>query len=178
MFFINTIAVLFNYANAASQNNSVIDKLPKDLKQLNFNEVGRAKFSVLFWDIYKSTLYTKSGQYQADNSPCSLIFEIEYLKDITAQSLLERTIEQWQHLGISATEYQQYIPLLKAIWPDISSGDKLALLVEGHRSIFYFNQLKVGIIEQKGFSQLFLNIWLSPNTSEQKLRTQLLGDTP
>ena len=162
----------------SSLSNSYLDELPNDFGKLNFKAVGSAKFSVLFWDIYNSTLYTKSGQYLPSNEypPNSLIFEIEYLRDISAEDLLKRTIEQWQHLGISKTQYQHYIPLLICIWPDISVGDKLALLVDGQHSIFYFNHLKIGVIEQQDFSTLFLNIWLSPNTSQAKLRAQLLGD--
>lgn len=145
-------------------------------KELGFTEVGNAKFTFLFWDIYHSTLYTKSGSYIPENPPAELIFEIEYLKDITAADLLERTIEQWQHLGFSKAQYNQFIPKLKAIWPDIYSGDKLALSVQNNKSMFYFNDVQVGVIEQAEFSQLFLAIWLSKKTSEPELRAELLGE--
>ncbi|MDX2369097.1 MAG: chalcone isomerase family protein [Colwellia sp.] len=170
--FINLIAFVANANNANSLN---MDKLPKDVSQLNFKEVGSAQFSVLFWDIYNSTLYTKSGSYSHDASTESLIFEIEYLKDITRDDLLERTIQQWKYLKIPEAGYNKFIPILKTIWPDISSGDKLAMLVKNKQSVFFFNNVRVGHIEQKEFSKLFLDIWLSPNTSQTKLRKQLLG---
>lgn len=178
--FINSIVFV---ANANNENSVAIDKLPKDFSQLvltealkeEFKEVGSAKFSVLFWDIYNSTLYTKSGSYLHEASTEALIFEIEYLKDITRDDLIERTVQQWKYLKIPESEYNKFIPLLKKIWPDISSGDKLAILVQNKQSIFFFNKVKVGYIEQKEFSQLFLDIWLSPNTSQTKLRKQLLG---
>lgn len=158
-----------------------LEKLPNDLSQLNFKTVGKAKFSVLFWDIYNSTLYTKSGSYRHENanekSPQSLIFEIEYLKDITTEDLLEQTVKQWKHLKIPELAYSKYIPTLKAIWPNITPGDKLTMLVQNKQSVFYFNHVKVGYIEEAQFSKLFLDIWLSPNTSETELRSQLLGET-
>jgi hypothetical protein len=161
----------------AHEKNVAIERLPKNFSELKFKEVGKAQFTVLFWDIYNSALYTKSGRYSHENSPDSLIFEIEYLKDITAEDLLERTVQQWKHLNIPEVEYSQFIPRLKAIWPDISSGDKLTMLVQKKQSVFYFNQLKVGHIEQETFSKIFLDIWLSPETSQKKLRRQLLGET-
>ncbi len=161
-------------ANADSKN--LLDRLPKDYNQLTYKEVGRAKFSVLFWDIYNSTLYTKSGQYLHGKTHEPLLFKIEYLKDISTDYLLERTIEQWQHLQIPESQYSPFIPKLKAIWPNISAGDSLVMLVKNEQSVFYFNNVKVGVIQAPEFSRLFLDIWLSPKTSQTKLRAQLLGE--
>ena len=111
-----------------------------------------------------------------DNSSESLLFEIEYLKDITAEDLLERTAQQWEHLNVPELVYSKYLPALKTIWPDISSGDKLTLFVQNQQSFFYFNHEKVGVIEEADFSKLFLDIWLSPNTSQTQLRKKLLGE--
>lgn len=174
--FILVSSVIF-VASANNENILPIEELPKDVSDLNFKVVGSAKFSVLFWDIYNSTLYTKSGKYLHKSSPESLLFEIEYLKDITTNDLVERTVQQWKYLDISESEYSKFIPILKVIWPDISSGDKLAMLLQNNQSVFYFNDMKVGHIEEKEFSKLFLDIWLSPKTSQTKLRSQLLGET-
>ena len=61
------------------------------------------------------------------------------------------------------------------MWPDISSGDSLTMLVDNNLSIFYLNHKKIGLIEQQEFSKLFLDIWLSPNTSQLALRNKLLN---
>lgn len=173
---INLITFSTNTAKAADDNNITLMVLPNDFSQLNFKMVGKAKFSVLFWDIYNSTLYTKTGGYLHNNSPESLFFEIEYLKDITAEDLLERTVQQWEHLKVPESMYSKYLPVLKTIWPDISSGDKLTLFVQNKQSVFYFNHEKVGGIAEANFSKLFLDIWLSPETSQAQLRKELLGE--
>ncbi|MFT5758348.1 MAG: hypothetical protein ACI9LM_003087 [Alteromonadaceae bacterium] len=159
------------------ENNQALENLPEVLSQLQLTLVGSAVFSVLFWDIYKSTLYTKTGNYNKQQAPEILLFEIEYLKDITAAELIKRTIEQWYHLEKAESQYLPYIAKLTSIWPDIKSGDKLTLLKQNGRSVFYFNHVKIGIIEQDEFSALFLDIWLSPKTSQKALRTELLGDS-
>ena len=153
----------------------LLERLPNDFRQLEFKEVGKAKFSVLFWDIYNSALYTKSGSYLHQNSAESLLFKIDYLKDITTEDLIERTVQQWQHLEVPESTYTPYISKLKAIWPNISAGDSLTLLVDNGKSVFYFNNEKIGAITAQEFSRLFLDIWLSPATSQAKLRSQLLG---
>ena len=163
----------------------------------HFKEVGHARFSLLFWDIYDSRLLTKSGLYPEDKtkgkgSP-SIIFEITYLRDITKDDLITNTIEQWQHLDISPKAYQHYIPELNRVWPDITEGDTLSLFIKNSESYFYHNQKFIGVIAAKSsrtlsqsdslstadntanFGNLFLDIWLSPQTSQPKLRKKLLG---
>lgn len=142
-----------------------------------YKKVGSAKFSVYFWDIYNSTLYTTTGQYPVSVEQSNIVFHIEYLRDITSADLIERTIEQWQHLGLKSSEYQQYLPQLEQLWPDIKAGDSLTLLINQSQSKFYFNQKYLGSIKQHIFGQQFLNIWLSAKSSQPKLRAQLLGVT-
>jgi len=167
LLFVNAIISVVN-----AQSVHLLERLPKDYDQLEFKIVGEAKFSVLFWDIYNSSLYTKSGKYRDNSEP--VMFKIEYLKDITAEDLIERTVQQWQHLKRSKSQFTPYISKLKAIWPNISAGDSLTLLVENEQSIFYFNNEIIGVIEEQEFSQLFLDIWLSPETSQASLRMKLL----
>jgi hypothetical protein len=147
---------------------------PSALTKAQLQLVGRAQFSVLFWDIYESRLYTPSGQFEGVKP--SVLFEITYQKDITKQDLIERTIEQWQHLGLVKDDYQRFVLPLNNLWPNIIDGDRLALHVGVGESVFYLNDKYIGQIEGEGFAALFLDIWLSPKTSQPKLRLQLLGD--
>ena len=109
------------------------------IKQHQFQLVGKTTFSVLFWDIYTSKLLTSSGKYPINKEKEKLIFEIKYLADISSKDLIERTEEQWQHIGVSSNYYQYFTPKLKNIWPDIVEGDTLSLLINKHES--YLNYL-------------------------------------
>lgn len=150
-----------------------IEIIPKSLDKSAVQLVGKAQFSVLFWDIYQSRLYTATGEYQGVNAP--LIFEINYQRDIRKDELIERTIEQWQQLGLLASEYDAYISPLNTLWPDIKQGDTLALRLSNSNSLFYFNDQYLGKIDDPKFAKTFLNIWLSENTSQPRLRKELLG---
>jgi hypothetical protein len=142
-----------------------------------FIPIGTATFSILFWDLYKSTLYSTSSRYPLTTKSDSLIFHINYLADISSEDLIGRTIEQWQHLGIEEKRYSHYVEDLKKLWPNISDGDSLALLIQNNASDFYFNDLYIGTIDDPDFGQLFIDIWLSKNTSQPRLRSELLGDS-
>ncbi len=152
---------------------NVTHPLPLSAIKPTLSLVGDATFSVLFWDIYHSELYTSTGDYPV-HSDQFVLFEITYLKEISKQSLITRTREQWQHLGVSDTVYRPYLLQLDECWRDIQPGDQLSLLVKNKRSYFYFNQQLTGVIEQPEFANLFLAIWLSEKTSQPTLRMKLL----
>lgn len=155
-------------------------ELPRHLKSTidtrAFVSIGETTFSILFWDLYKSQLLTTSGKYPVVLENDKVLFTINYLADISSDDLISRTIDQWDHLGIPSEEYLTYLPELKNMWPDIKEGDNLSLLIHQGRSVFYFNQQYIGVINPTEFGQIFLAIWLSENTSEPNLRLELLGN--
>lgn len=153
------------------------DKLSKSYTEKYFQILGKAKFSFLFWDVYESQLLTSDGQQPFSNLCQYSLFEINYLRDISQIELIDNTVEQWQHLALSESTYSAFLPLLKNIWPDIKTGDQLAMLNQADTTFFYLNQQKIGEIVDATFAKAFLNIWLDENTSEPKLRKKLLGDS-
>jgi hypothetical protein len=141
---------------------------------VNFNKVGEARMEYLFWDVYDATLFTPSGTYQSGKNP--LKFKLTYLRDFAAKDIVKATKEQWQHLGKPQLS-SRYADTLLALWPDIKKGESLTLLTnEQGQSIFFHNDNELGKIAEREFATEFLAIWLSENTSEPKLRKQLLGN--
>ena len=137
-------------------------------------KIGEAKLKVLFWDVYNSSLYSKTGKYEEEQFPQAL--KINYLIDIDADELIERTQEEWQKLGIKQVTFSEWIPLLTNIFPDIKKGDTLLLSVsENQQSEFFFNGKTIGKISDKTFGKSFLRIWLDKNCSYPKVRNKLIG---
>ena len=153
------------------------DHLSQLLESHYLVEIGNTTFSILFWDLYQSKLLTTSGQYPVEGKNDFLLYEIKYLADISSDDLIKRTQEQWQHIGLEEKEYQGFISKLKVIWPDISKGDTLSLLVDSDASHFYFNEAYIGSLVDGNFGQVFLDIWLAENTSQPNLRAELLGES-
>jgi hypothetical protein len=158
-------------------------KLPA---HIDLKLIGQASFSYLFWDVYDSYLFGPAGavfgtnfgnnftsnQASKGNFPLSLV--ITYKRDIKANDLIDSTKEQWQHLGIPPAQFDPYLPTLKQ-WPNLSKGDELALVVYADFSVFFYNRKFLALQDDRQFGFDFISIWLSPKTSEPKLRKKLLG---
>jgi len=181
MFKITLLTIIFNILviKATALENTYIDKSQLKLKQIvsenTFKKVGTAKFTYLLWDIYESELMTTSGKFTF-NDQQQLLYKVTYLRDIKASDLIQETKKQWQHLGVKKEVYQPYLSNLKSIWPDIQEGDSLTLFYNKDSSAFYYNNGFIGEYKDQQFAKLFLDIWLSPNTSEPQLRKKLLGE--
>lgn len=147
--------------------------LPELLNSSPTKLVGKATFSVFIWDIYKSKLSTTSGRFP--DKAGSLVYQINYLKNIDSEDLIEKTVEQWQHLEFKPERYQGYVSQLKSMWPDIKEGDQLAFVTKSGKSAFYYNNQLIGSIDNPDFATIFLAIWFSENTTQPALRDKLLG---
>lgn len=139
----------------------------------NFTKVGQTRLSVLFWDVYDATLYSASGQYKKSERQ---VLKLHYLRDIDAADLIETTEEEWQKLGLEASQHDQWLSTLTNIWPDINEGDCL-LLVETKNgySDFYQGNKRLGTVESAAFTEQFLAIWLSPDSRFKEERNELVG---
>lgn len=139
----------------------------------DLQKVGEARLKVWFWEVYESSLYTASGDYNAQNYPIAL--QIDYLRDISAEDLVEATAEQWQKQGLDDKRTSPWIERIKALWPDIRKGDQLIFRVDNNqKGRFYYNQEPLGEVEDTDFAPAFLGIWLSPDTEYPKLREKLI----
>lgn len=152
------------------------NNLTKYIAKQPFTLLGKAKFSVLFWDIYESSLLTSDGKKPFNQACQQALFEIQYLRDISKKDLLDNTVSQWQHLSLKESEYLLFLPLLESIWLDINAGDRLSMLTQRNKTLFYLNSEYIGEIESITFAKTFLSIWIDEGTSEPKLRLKLLGD--
>jgi hypothetical protein len=140
----------------------------------NMKKVGAAKLEMFFFDIYHSELYSDDGEYRKDDYPLAL--NINYLRNIKAKDLVERTEQEWQKLGYSAEQIAPWLKTVNELWPDIKKGDSLLLVVDQDlSSVFYFNGSEIGEISENTFGPSFLAIWLDENCSFPKLRQKLIG---
>ena len=134
---------------------------------------GAAKLRVLFWDVYESTLFTPSGNYEPDARPFRL--DIRYLRDISAKDLINQTKKEWRAQGLVNPQQDEWLITLADIWPNVATGDTLVLLVdEENHSEFSMNGVEIGRIESAQFSAAFAGIWLSPKTTRPALRAALI----
>jgi len=143
-------------------------------REVELQKVGEARLRVLFWSIYDSRLYTPSGDYDTGERPLRL--EIEYLRDIRAEALVDRTEKEWRKMGLRHPDQNAWLERLETLWPDIEDGDVLTLDVNrDEEASFAHNGRPLGTIGAEGFARQFLAIWLSEDSSRPQLRAELVG---
>lgn len=134
-----------------------------------------------FWgmDIYRARLWVSPGFAAADYAALPLALELTYARAFSAEAIAQRSITEMRRIGsfspAQATRWQQ---ALQAALPDVQPGDRLVGLYQpGSGATFELRGRTVGAVADPAFARLFFGIWLSPQTSEPKLRTELLGAT-
>lgn len=164
------------------------------------NKLGEGNMQYLFWDLYHAELFRSPQNAQGSsnqssnnqsssnqslqsqslkNKPSHLnlshnttALRLTYLKSISKNDLLKATQDQ----GLPPTQTSAWLDELSTIWPNVKSGDQLTLFITPQgTSQFYLANHLIGTIDDPHFGDAFLDIWLSKNTSEPKLRKQLLG---
>jgi hypothetical protein len=137
-------------------------------------KVGEARLRVLLWTIYDSRLYTPTGDYREGVRPLRL--EIEYLRDIKAEALIERTKDEWAAMGREHPRQDAWLDELSTLWPDIRENDVLSIeLNEENEAFFTRNGEMLGRIHDPDFGQQFIDIWLSEDCTRPELRASLIG---
>ncbi|EGU32250.1 hypothetical protein VII00023_15181 [Vibrio ichthyoenteri ATCC 700023] len=151
-----------------------------DWKQ--WQTVGRAELKVLFFDVYNSTLFSPTGDYQVsqDVSPHPLALSIEYQRSISREQLLDATYEQWIKQGYDKAQSKQWIAQLATIFPSVKEGQRLTYITNGESGRFEFSpnvnsNQSLGTIDDEQLNDAFLAIWLSPKTEYSDLRKHLIG---
>jgi hypothetical protein len=164
----NTTDEINNITNGAKTTNKA------SITNTTLIQVGSADMSLLWFDIYTAKLFSLDGKYQANRFP--MILDIQYHRDIQAPDLVDATIEQWQHLGLTEDDITLLSQQLVRAWPDVKQGDRLTFRVNNpNDAAFLLNDTPYYQVSNAQFPEAFLDIWLSEKTSHPKLRKQLIG---
>ena len=140
----------------------------------NWQRIGEADLSVLWFDVYNAELLSPDGRYSGINSP--LVLKLNYRRNISKLDLLEETQKQIEKFA-PTDQTDLWLTKLSQIWPDIRKGDQLAFWIDqnntGH---FFYNERFIGSFKDPAFSDAFIQIWLSDNSSYPNLAKQLRGN--
>jgi len=71
---------------------------------------------------------------------------------------------------------ERWLDAMRGIFPDVAKGDRITgLQVPGEATRFWLNGQPIGELRDAEFTRLFFGIWLSPRSSQPRLREALLG---
>lgn len=139
----------------------------------NAAQVGQAKFTYYFWDVYTATLYAPDATWPAKH----FALKLDYMRDFKGKKIAERSIKEMKSQGLDdGNKIQQWSAAMQRIFPDIEEGEHLIGVVSDDGvTRFYQDEQELGAVEDPDFATWFFNIWLGPETSEPELREKLLS---
>ncbi len=161
----------FSYANASTAPTPVAQSLS------TARQFGQARLTVYGFNIYDVKLWASDGFAVANYAAEPFALELRYLRSFKGAMIAERSLIEMRRLGaISDEKAARWLDNMKKTFPDVKKGDEL---IGFHKpdgtASFTLNGKTIGEVRDEEFTRLFFGIWLSPNTSEPKMRKQLLG---
>lgn len=127
--------------------------------------------------IYDARLWVGPRFDAAAYSEHPLALELTYHRAFAAAAIAKRSVKEMGRQQMlapdQAARWQQTLAL---VLPDVQPGDRLIGLYHPGRGMWLWQgDRELGVIRDAELARLFFGIWLSPRTSEPKLRKALLG---
>jgi Chalcone isomerase-like len=154
-------------------------KLPTDvatsLPSADF--AGKGKLTFFGLEVYESSLWVAPNFKGLDFDKHNFALELHYLRNFTAADIAKRSLEEMQRIEqVPEQKALLWTKTLSELLPNVRKGDRLiGAHKPGFGATFWLNGKRIGEVRDDEFSRQFFAIWLSPKTSEPKLRMALLG---
>ena len=139
--------------------------------------LGQSRLTVYGFNIYDAKLWAADGFAATNYTAESFALELRYLRSFKGPMIAERSLVEMRRLGsVSDEKAARWLDNMKKTFPDVKKGDELIGIHKSDGTAsFTLNGKPIGEVRDEEFTRLFFGIWLSPNTSEPKMRKQLLG---
>lgn len=138
---------------------------------------GRGRLTFMLFRVYEARLWVGPSFDPTRYEAAPLAIELVYARGFEGNDIAERTIEEMRRSSELAPEtVSRWMTDMRRVFPDVQEGDRTASVqVPGVAARFFVNGQFSGEIRDTEFTRLFFGIWLSPRTSEPKLRQALLA---
>ncbi len=140
---------------------------------------GSAVMRFLGLHIYDIRLWSPAP-LTGDAATQPLALELVYARKLDGEKIASRSIDEMRRIApFSDAQADKWLAAMTRLFPDVQAGDRLTGVQRaGPSTRFYFNGQSRGEVADADFTRLFFGIWLSPRTSEPRLRELLLGGKP
>jgi Chalcone isomerase-like len=139
--------------------------------------MGKSRLTFWGFQVYDARLWALPG-FKADKlteQPFAL--ELSYLRSFDNLDIAARSITEMRRSApISDAQAKAWIDEMLRVIPDVKAGDRITGIHKpGTGAQFLVNGTPSGEIRDAEFARLFFGIWLSPKTSQPKMRLALLS---
>ena len=151
---------------------------PPELLDWRLQGQGQMRFFGLL--IYDIRLWTRdkfeAAQLRSQWNIQPVALELEYARNLSGAEIAKRSlVEMRRQAEITEAQAKNWLTEMEAAFPDVKSGDRISgIHAPASSTDFYVNGRLQRRIADADFSRLFFGIWLSPQSSEQGLRSKLL----
>ena len=135
--------------------------------------VGNADYNWGPFLVYSIDLATENGEYKENQLPMMLSFKYE--KPVEGKNFAISLIKEMEHLKADKTKMDLWLKEMQEIFPDFSPNAVLRYIALPDKGYFILNDSILDHEFEPEFSQMLINIWLSPESNFIKLQPQLLG---
>ncbi len=161
---------------------SAVSDTPAELRGLlpPHTLLGKARLTVWGFEVYDASLWVTPG-FKADMlTALPFALELAYLRDFTNSDIAKRSIAEMRRSAtISEAQAEAWTAAMIRVIPNVKKGDRImGIYRPGAGAAFLVNGKSTGEIMDAEFARLFFGIWLSPTTSEPKIRNALLAGAP
>jgi Chalcone isomerase-like len=138
---------------------------------------GQGKLTYFGLHVYDARLWVQDGFKAAEFIRAPLALELEYARTLYGKLIAERSLDEMKRGGdITEAKAAEWLAQMKTLFTDVNKGDRITgIQVPGVATRVFINGKLRGEVRDAEFTKLFFGIWLSPRTSEPKLRDALLG---
>ncbi len=171
-------ALLAGLACAAAPAWAALPSLPESIAGLpGVRLQGSGRMSVFGLHVYDIRLWVGEGFTAQAFAQRPLAIEIEYARALAGSRMAERSLDEMRRIApIDAGQGSTWLASMKQAFPDVIEGDRLIGLHRPGEGVRFFHNGKLRAdVADPDFARAFFAIWLSPKTSEPKLRLALLG---
>jgi len=138
--------------------------------------LGTSRMRFFGIDLYDAKLFAPALK-RSDYAAAPFALEIVYLRSFDGLAIADRSLKEMRRVGsISPEKEKSWLETMRQTFPDVKSGDRVTAFHKPGVGIrFFVNGIAHASIDDPEFSRFFFGIWLSPNTSEPKMRAELLA---
>jgi Chalcone isomerase-like len=139
---------------------------------------GKGKLTFFGLEVYESSLWVAPSFKGLAFENHNFALDLHYFRNFTAADIAKRSLDEMQRIEpVPEQKATQWIKAMSEVFPNVKKGDRLiGVHKPGGGATFWHNGKRSGEILDAEFSRQFFAIWLSPKTSEPKLRKALLGN--
>lgn len=125
--------------------------------------------------VYDIRLWTNA---KAPSETDLFALELVYDLGLKGTEIAKRSIDEKRKQGYNdEAKLAKWLTAMNNVFPDVKQNDSLiGVSVPGKGARFYSQDKFIAEIADPEFTKAFFDIWLSPKTSEPKLRARLLNE--